>query len=500
MNLLALQKVSVRLSRFRPVRGISVAVKKGEFVGLVGASGSGKSTAAMAILRLQDQARYSGRILFRGRDLLALSEKEMQRIRGRRIAMIFQEPMTSLNPLHTVGRQIGEVLRLHIGKVSRQRIMQLLQLVELSDGDRIYRSYPHELSGGQRQRVMIAMALAGKPDLLIADEPTTALDVTVQAQILRLLKKLQKKMGLSILFITHDLSIIRRLADRVYVMKYGKIAATRIPPPPPIQRRQTSAGGATVLSVRELTVQYGQMTAARAVSFALKAGRTTAIVGESGSGKSTVARALVRLVPAMGEVILNGRDFWALRGRELVSARAGMQMVFQDAGASLNPRLSVGQLIAEGWSLLHRGSAERAVAEALQAVGLDPEIVGRYPHELSGGQRTRVALARALIMRPSVLILDEVTSSLDIRTQQQIMDLLNRLQAELGLAYLFISHDMRAVRAMADDVLVMRRGDVVEAGSADQVFQCPRHTYTRQLLADSFWDDGAETSSYNSRP
>lgn len=492
MSLLKIQDLSVCFSQFQPVSKASLVIQKGEFVGLVGASGSGKSTVAMAILRLQEYAKYQGQIVFQGQDLLTLSEMEIQHIRGRRIAMIFQEPMTSLNPLHTVGRQVGEVLKLHIGKVSCKRIKELLRLVELTDIDRIYKSYPHELSGGQRQRVMIAMALAGQPDLLIADEPTTALDVTVQAQILRLLKSLQKKMGLSILFITHDLSIVQQLANRVYVMENGVITATSIPEMRSICRERSMRKGKVVLSVQGLTAYYDKMIAAQDVSFQLNTGQTMAIVGESGSGKSTVAKALVRLITAKGQVILNGRDFFSLRGKKLMSARSEIQMVFQDAGASLNPRLSVGQLVAEGWCLQHRGeSPDIVVAHVLKEVGLDPNIVERYPHELSGGQRTRVALARALIMKPSVVILDEVTSSLDIQTQYQIMLLLNQLQEKSGMAYLFISHDMRAVRSMADDILVMRQAKTEEYGTAQQVFQNPKNSYTRQLLNDSFLENNA---------
>lgn len=488
MNLLEIQDLRVHFKDFTPVKGISLAVKSGEFVGLIGNSGSGKSTVAMSVLRLQDDTRLSGKILFRRRDLLKLSEAELNTIRGARIAMIFQEPMTSLNPLHTAGKQIMEALKLHTREASRDKVLSLLRLVELPDVERIYNAYPHELSGGQRQRVMIAMALAAKPDLLIADEPTTALDVTVQAQILALLKSLQQKLGLSILFITHDLNIVRRLADRVYVMKHGKIIATRVPEDswdssvrPPL-----SPDEKPVLSVQNLTVHYGKTTAAENVSFDLMPGRTVGLVGESGSGKSTIARALVRLVPADGKVILDGSDFLTLSGRSLVKARARVQMVFQDAAASLNPRLSVGDLVGEGWRLHNKGDARPAVEAVLKAVGLRPDLMERYPHELSGGQKTRVALARVLILKPAVLILDEVTSSLDIYTQKQLMTLLTTLQQDWKLSYLFISHDMRTVRQMSDRVVVMKQARVIEQGTTEQVFTAPRHPYTRQLLADSF--------------
>ncbi|MBQ7413434.1 MAG: ABC transporter ATP-binding protein [Alphaproteobacteria bacterium] len=491
MNLLEIQELNIKLRGINPVRGVSLAVKEGEFVGLVGSSGSGKSTLALAILRLQAEARMTGRILFRRQDLMKLSEEELNRIRGSRIAMIFQEPMLSLNPLHTAGRQIMEVLKYHTKSATKERVIELLNLVELQDVDRIYGAYPHELSGGQRQRVMIAMALAGNPDLLIADEPTTALDVTVQAQILDLLKSLQKKLKLSILFITHDLDIIRRLADRVYVMKFGRIIATRLREPEKIVkiRHKPPSDRTPSLIVKNLTVAYDNIVAVRDASFQLYPARTVGLVGESGSGKSTVAKALVRLVPAMGQVILNGRDFLTLKGHDLLEARSRIQMVFQDAASSLNPRLPVGKLLAEGWQLHHQGDATAAVEKALKAVGLRPDMVNRYPHELSGGQKTRVALARILILKPSVLILDEVTSSLDIDTQNQLMTLLVDLQKQYNLSYLFISHDMKAVRRMSDWVCVMKNAVIVESGPADEVFTNPRHEYTRQLLRDSFMEN-----------
>lgn len=490
MNLLEIQDLTVHLRGVNPVRGVSLAVREGEFVGLVGSSGSGKSTLAMAILRLQAEARITGRVLFRRQDLMKMSDAELNTVRGSKIAMIFQEPMLSLNPLHTAGRQIMEVLKYHTGEMSKKRVLSLLELVELKDVERIYKSYPHELSGGQRQRVMIAMALAGKPDLLIADEPTTALDVTVQAQILTLLKSLQEKLKLGILFITHDLDIIRRLANRVYVMRYGHIVSTRLAEKDKITkiRNKAASDRSPALSVRELSVNYGTMNAVDRVSFDLYPARTLGLVGESGSGKSTVARALVRLIPANGQVILNGRDFMTLKGKELLAARARIQMVFQDASSSLNPRMSVGNLVAEGWRLHHRKDedATPAVEKVLKAVGLRPDMMGRYPHELSGGQKTRVALARVLIMKPSVLILDEVTSSVDIETQNQLMTLLTDLQKHYNLAYLFISHDMKAVRRMSDTVAIMKQARLVEMGVADDIFTTPKHPYTKQLLEDSF--------------
>ena len=489
MNLLEIQDLSVRLGSATPVKKVSLAIRKGEFVGLVGASGSGKSTVALSILQLQKRAKLSGQIRFYRQNLLTLSERELNTIRGSRIAMIFQDPMLSLNPLHTVGKQILEVFHCHKPQYAdRNRVLDLLRLVELDDTERIYKSYPHELSGGQRQRIMIAMALAGEPDLLIADEPTTALDVTVQAQILKLLKSLQQKLGLSILFITHDLEIVRRLADRVYIMRFGKIISTRLPPPDRTDRmrHRPQATKPPILTVRDLTVRYGQRTAVNHASFQLHPAETIGIVGESGSGKSSLARALVRLIPAEGQALLDDRDFFRLKGKDLLAARSRIQMVFQDAASSLNPRISVGDLVAEGWHLHHTGDATPAVEKALKAVGLQPEMVKRYPTELSGGQKNRVALARTLILKPAILILDEVTSSVDEHTRNQMMTLLTDLQKQYGLAYLFISHDMRAVRRMADTVLVMKAGTVVEQGPARQIFEAPKNAYTRQLLQDSF--------------
>ena len=490
MNLLEIQDLTVRLKGVVPVRNVSLAVKEGEFVGLVGSSGSGKSTLAMSVLRLQAEARITGRILFEKRDLMKMTERKLNTVRGSQIGMIFQEPMLSLNPLHTAGRQIMEVLKYHAGEATEQKVLDLLHVVEIQDVERVYHAYPHELSGGQRQRVMIAMALAGNPRLLIADEPTTALDVTVQAQILALLKTLQKKLNLSILFITHDLDIVRRLADRVYVMKFGRIVATRLPPKEreiksrhkPVQDKDPS------LSVRHLSVFYDKLKAVDDVSFNLYPARTLGLVGESGSGKSTIAKALVRLIPSEGEVLLGQDNFLKLKGKELLKARARIQMVFQDAASSLKPRIQIGSLIAEGWSLHHAGDYTEAVEKALKSVGLNPNMATRYPHELSGGQRTRVALARVLILKPSVLILDEVTSSLDIDTQDQLMTLLIELQKKYNLSYLFISHDMKAVRRMSDDVMVLKESKAVEYTAADTIFNHPQHPYTRQLLRDSFMD------------
>ena len=492
MNLLEIQDLTVRLKGIIPVRGVSLAVKEGEFIGLVGSSGSGKSTLAMSVLRLQSEARITGRILFDKKDLMKMSETKLNTIRGSQIGMIFQEPMLSLNPLHTAGRQIMEVLKYHTKEASTKKVLDLLRLVEIQDAERVYRAYPHELSGGQRQRVMIAMALAGGPRLLIADEPTTALDVTVQAQILTLLKTLQKKLNLSILFITHDLDIVRRLANRVYVMKFGRIIATRLPPKEKElkYRHKPQSDRTPSLSVQNLSVYYGKLKAADNISFNLYPARTLGLVGESGSGKSTIAKALVRLIPAKGQAILNGRDFFTLKGKDLLDARSRIQMVFQDAASSLNPRIQIGSLIAEGWQLHHKGDFTEAIEKALKSVGLNPNLATRYPHELSGGQRTRIALACVLILKPSVLILDEVTSSLDVDTQDQLMTLLIDLQKKYNLSYLFISHDMKAVRRMSDDVLVLKESQMVEYAPADEIFHHPKHPYTKQLLKDSFMDPG----------
>ncbi|MDR2902299.1 MAG: dipeptide ABC transporter ATP-binding protein [Lactobacillales bacterium] len=488
MNLLEIQELRIALRKIVPVRRVSLAVKKGEFVALVGGSGSGKSSLALSILRLQDQFKLSGKILFEGQDLLTMSEEEMIKIRGAKISMIFQEPMTSLNPLHRVGLQILESLKLHTDTATRQRVIALLKLVEIKDAERVYAAFPHELSGGQRQRIMIAMALAGRPDLLIADEPTTALDVCVQAQILALLKRLQTQLNLAILFITHDLDIVRKMADRVYVMKYGKIIATKVPKDNFTLERfpYPSTSQTPVIQVEHLNVFYDKFCAAAHVNFSLKAGQTLGIVGESGSGKSSVAFGLIRLVKATGRVLLDGQDFFALSGKKLARARAGLQMVFQDPSSSLNPRMMVSDIVAEGLKVHQSRFSEDQVIETLCAVGLSPDVAKRYPHELSGGQRTRVALARALILKPKVIILDEVTSSVDIYTQRQLLKLLEELQSKLGLAYIFIGHDMRIIQMISDQVMVMKEGKVIEQGSVHQIFNAPENPYTKELIAAGF--------------
>ncbi len=493
MNLLEIKNLWVRFQKFAAVRGVSLAMKPGEFVALIGNSGSGKSTVANAILRLQSQVTCTGDIYFKRQNLMRLSDEKLRAFRGRKIAMIFQEPMTSLNPLHTAGKQIMEALQLYERPAAKSDVLELLRLVELPDVERIYRSYPHELSGGQRHRVMIAMALAGQPHLLIADEPTTALDVTVQGQILDLLKVLQQKLGLAILFITHDLDIVRKMADRVYVMRGGIIVSTKLPPPTkdkervfvPLQPENA------VLRVEDLTVSYGKFTAVNPLSFMLNAGQTLGIVGESGSGKSSLAQALIRLVPAGGRVFLNNRDFFAATGKDLLHLRSSTQMVLQDPAGSLNPRMNIRQIIEEGL-LVHQPSLKEderlsLVHEIMKAVDLRADILTRYPHELSGGQKTRVALARVLILKPRVLILDEVTASLDTATQQQLVRLLTKLQTRFGLIYLFISHDMKLIRSISDYILVMKNGSLVEYAPAPQLFSSPEQPYTKTLIASSFF-------------
>lgn len=488
MNLLEMKKLRVKFKDFTPVKGVSLAVKQGELVALVGGSGSGKSTLAMSILHLQDNATLRGEIWYDRKNLVDLSEEELNTIRGSKIAMIFQEPMTSLNPLHTAGAQIYEALELHTDTPSKEKVLELLHQVELTDAERIYHSYPHELSGGQRQRVMIAMALAGKPDLLIADEPTTALDVSVQEQILTLLKKLQHQLGLAILFITHDLDIVRDIADRVYVMKFGKIISTRTPEDMPKipRQQQLCLTDSPVISVKNLSVFYHDFKAVKNLSFELCPGQTIGIVGESGSGKSSLGQGLMRLIAATGQVTVRGQNFFALQGKKLREARGHIQMVLQDPSSSLNPRMMIADIVGEGLTIRKEKNIMERVEKTLKSVGLSDDIMERYPHELSGGQRTRVALARALILNPAVLVLDEVTSSLDIYTQRQLIQLLIDLQQELKLAYIFISHDMKVIQNMSDKVIVMKNGEAVESGLIGDVFTRPQHPYTQALIQASY--------------
>ncbi|MGU3540767.1 ABC transporter ATP-binding protein [Methylobacterium sp. A54F] len=502
---------------------VSFTIAPGETLALVGESGSGKSVTALSILRLLDGAAHhpGGRIVFRGRDLLALPESGMRAVRGADITMVFQEPMTSLNPLHSIERQIGEVLSLHrglSGRKARARILELLELVGLRDAERRMGAYPHELSGGQRQRVMIAMALACEPDLLVADEPTTALDVTVQAQILALLADLQKRLGMAMLFITHDLGIVQRIANRVCVMLRGRIVETGpvaevfarprheytqrlIASEPKGRANPVPADAAPLLEAGPLKVWFplkeglfrrttGHVKAVDGVTIRVREGETVGVVGESGSGKTTLGLALLRLTGSEGPIVFLGQgiaDYGAAAMRPL---RRDMQVVFQDPYGSLSPRMSVADIVAEG--LVVQGNAgskaERraVVAQALTDVGLDPAAMDRYPHEFSGGQRQRIAIARAMVLKPRFVVLDEPTSALDRSVQAQIVTLLRDLQRERRLAYLFISHDLKVVRALANYVLVMQHGQVVEEGPAEGIFARPRTAYTRTLFSAAF--------------
>ena len=507
------------------VRGVSLAVDRGESVALVGESGSGKSVTALSVLRLlpYPQAWHpAGRITFDGESLLDASPAALRSLRGRRIAMIFQEPMTSLNPLHTVEKQVREALLLHrkmTAAAARRRVRELLDLVRLRDAQRRLAAYPHQLSGGQRQRVMIAMALANHPDLLIADEPTTALDVTIQAQILALLRELRDRLGMAMLLITHDLGIVRKMADRVYVMSDGSVVEsgparqvfatprheyTRhlLRAAPGGEAGPAPAAADRTMRVEDLQVRFpirrgllrravGHVRAVDGISLEVRAGETVGVVGESGSGKTTLGLAMLKLQPAEdGRIAFLGRSIEGLRSRALRPLRREMQIVFQDPYGSLSPRMSVGQIVEEGLRVHDPGgrSAQREarIVEALEEVGLDPEVRHRYPHELSGGQRQRVAVARAIVLRPRFVVLDEPTSALDRASQAQLVDLLRALQARHRLAYLFISHDLRVVRAMSHEVLVMRDGAVVERGSAARIFRDPRAPYTRALIAAAF--------------
>ncbi len=503
---------------------ISFDIKRGETVALVGESGSGKSVSALSIMQLlpYPQASHpSGEVLFEGRNLVGADEKTLRSIRGNRITMVFQEPMTSLNPLHTIERQVGEVLELHKGlrgPAIRARVVDLLRKVGIPAPEERLGAYPHELSGGQRQRVMIAMALANEPDLLIADEPTTALDVTVQAQILELLRDLKRETGMALLLITHDLGIVRKMADRVSVMTKGKIVEQGttqeifaspkhdytkhlLASEPKGRALDGPKDAPVIMEADRLKVWFpikkgflrrtvGYVKAVDDVSIDIRQGRTLGVVGESGSGKTTLGLALLRLIASEGAIRFQGRTIDGLKSNELRPLRRHMQIVFQDPYGSLSPRLSVAQIVEEGLIVQKIGltAEERRarVSEALAEVGLDPALQDRYPHEFSGGQRQRIAVARAMALQPRFVMLDEPTSALDMSVQAQIVDLLRDLQRRHNLAYLFISHDLRVVRALADDIMVMRGGKIVEAGTADEVFDAPKSDYTKALLAAAF--------------
>ncbi|MFG6589528.1 ABC transporter ATP-binding protein [Sulfitobacter sp. 1A12157] len=499
------------------VRGVSFAVNRGETVALVGESGSGKSVSALSIVSLLgESAEVSGSVTYNGQQMIGADDKLLRDVRGNDISFIFQEPMTSLNPLHTIEKQLAESLALHQGlqgAEARARVLSLLEQVGINDAESRMGAYPHQLSGGQRQRVMIAMALANKPDILIADEPTTALDVTIQAQILDLLKDLKDEMGMGLLFITHDLGIVRRIADRVFVMQKGLVveegptgeifdnpqhpytqkllAAEPTGAPAPV-----AEDAPEVLRTDNLKVWFpiqkgllrrtvGHVKAVNDTSLSVRAGETLGIVGESGSGKTTAALAIMRLIGSEGKVTFRGEDLRKWSTKKLRRLRADMQIVFQDPFGSLSPRMTCFQIISEGLAIhkIDKGRDKRElVAEVMTEVGLDPATMDRYPHEFSGGQRQRIAIARAMVLRPKLLVLDEPTSALDMTVQVQIVDLLRDLQAKYGLAYLFISHDLKVVRAMSHKVMVMKRGDVVEYGDVDALYDDPQTEYTRNLL------------------
>ncbi|MBR1140836.1 MULTISPECIES: ABC transporter ATP-binding protein [Bradyrhizobium] len=508
---------------------VSFDIKRGECVALVGESGSGKSVSALSVLKLLPYpvaSHPSGSIRFKGRDLLPLSEGEMREIRGSDISIIFQEPMTSLNPLHTIERQISEILQLHqpiSNSAARKRVLELLTQVGIPEPETRLGSYPHQLSGGQRQRVMIAMALANEPDLLIADEPTTALDVTVQAQILALLADIRARLGMSLLFITHDLGIVRRIADRVCVMNGGKIveqgpveqvftapahpytkallAAEPKPDPAPPRPNEP-----VVMQAKDLKVWFpikrglfrstvGHIKAVDGVSVAVRKGETLGVVGESGSGKTTLGLALLRLISSDGPIVFLGKEIQGLSFKDVRPFRRDMQIVFQDPFGSLSPRMSVGDIIAEGISVhqprLSEEEREAKVIKALNEVGLDPATRFRYPHEFSGGQRQRISVARAVVLEPSFVVLDEPTSALDMLFQAQMVALLRDLQRKLDLTYMFISHDLRVVASLASHLIVMSHGKVVEEGPAVDLFKAPKTDYTRALFAAAFRNETA---------
>jgi microcin C transport system ATP-binding protein len=510
---------------------VSFSLNKGETLAVVGESGSGKSVSALSIVKLlayPAASHPSGEIIFNGKDLLKASEDEMRAIRGNDITMVFQEPMTSLNPLHTIEQQIGEILELHgraFGSNVRPRVIELLSKVGIPNVEERLAAYPHQLSGGQRQRVMIAMALANEPELLIADEPTTALDVTVQAQILALLKKLQAEHGMAILFITHDLGIVRKLAHNVVVMKKGKVVEAGSvsevfgkPQHPYTQALLASEPKGrparpdptrkVIVETDKLKIWFpikkgflrktvGYVKAVDEISVTVREGETVGVVGESGSGKTTLGQAILRLIRSEGPIVFMGERIDGKLFKEMRPLRKDLQIVFQDPFGSLSPRLSVAEIVEEGLVVQDRSLSYEArrevVAKALQDVGLDPAAMDRYPHEFSGGQRQRIAIARAMILRPKLVVLDEPTSALDKTVQVQIVELLRKFQKERGLAYLFISHDLQVVRALANELIVMKDGKVVEAGPAADIFANPQTDYTKALLAAAFSHEAVPT-------
>ncbi len=528
MSLLRVQDLSVSFriegGALEAVRQVSFAIDQGETVALVGESGSGKSVTALSILQLLPYPKAwhpGGSITLDGQELIGADDATLRQVRGDRVGIIFQEPMTSLNPLHKVEKQVSESLLLHRAMSrteARRRTLELLHLVRLQEAEQRLDAYPHQLSGGQRQRVMIAMALANEPDLLIADEPTTALDVTIQAQILTLLRDLQRRLGMAMLLITHDLTIVRKTADRVCVMTEGQIveagpaaevferprhAYTRhlLAAEPKGRALEHSPDAPVVIAAARLKVYFpiqrgllrrtvGHVKAVDGVDLAVRRGETVGVVGESGSGKTTLGLALLRLLRSTGDIRFQSQSIQGWSSRRLRPLRRHMQVVFQDPFGSLSPRMSIGQIIEEGLTLHGLGgdrrSRRRLVAKVLEEVGLDPMSQDRYPHEFSGGQRQRISIARAIVLEPSFVVLDEPTSALDMSVQAQIVDLLRELQDRHGLAYLFISHDLRVVRALSNQVIVMRAGQVVEQGPAEVIFERPQHPYTRALMAAAF--------------
>ena len=517
-QILAIENLSVYFGKNKAVKNVSLTIRKGETVALVGESGSGKSVTALATVSLINQsADITGSVKYCGKEIINTSNKDLRKIRGNDISFIFQEPMTSLNPLHTIERQLSESLKLHQGlkgsKVT-EKILDLLSKVGIDEAHRKISNYPHQLSGGQRQRIMIAMALANKPDLLIADEPTTALDVTIQAQILELLANIQKSEGMGMLFITHDLSVVRRIADRVCVMKDGEIVETGatneifsspnheytkklLNAEPSGFPKPIKSNAFEIINIKNLKVWFpivkgllrkvvGNVKAVNDASLNIAQGETLGIVGESGSGKTTLALAIMRLISSKGQITFMGNKLDGLTNKQLKPFRRDIQMVFQDPYGSLSPRFTIEQIISEGLDVhnLDKGQNRRAMVEnILIEVGLEKDMIDRYPHEFSGGQRQRIAIARAMILKPKLLILDEPTSALDMTVQVQIVKLLLDLQIKYGLAYLFISHDLRVIRALSHKVIVMYNGNIVETGTNKEIFESPKSNYTKELIS-----------------
>ncbi|MFW0777743.1 MAG: ABC transporter ATP-binding protein [Rickettsiales bacterium] len=516
MSLLSIKNLNLSFGNNHVVKDVSLEIGKGEMVALVGESGSGKSLSALSCIGLQPKAAtVTGNITLDGQEIIGAGESVLRDVRGNVASMIFQEPMTALNPLHTIGKQLGEMLHIHDPKAdAKTRIAELLDQVGLSKFKDRLNTYPHQLSGGERQRVMIAMAMANKPELLIADEPTTAVDVTIQAKILKLLKGLQTTTGMSILFITHDLTVVKRLCDRVAVMKageiveQGKVAEIFAAPKHAYTQKLLSsepkgaadplpADAKTLINADDLKVHFpikkgvwrrtvGHVKAVDGVDISIPEGATLGVVGESGSGKTTLAFALLRLIQSQGKISFAGRDIHDVRGEELRALRGDMQLVFQDPFASLNPRMTIRQIIGEGLNV-HYGDVsnygkEAAIDAILEEVGLDPAIKYRFPHEFSGGQRQRISVARAMVLKPKLVVLDEPTSALDLTIQTQIIDLLKKLQKKHNLTYIFISHDLRVIRAISHKIIVMKEGKIVEMADTEALFNAPKEAYTKALI------------------